>query len=471
MAIIAGLIGALWGCISSIVRNIVTFFQVMFRGLWNLLRLLAAGLGALFGPGRLADRLAAKFTEPAMMRAGFAVLRAFLPTVVIGKKFITAYENSATALVTAHEDVREVVDQDGIFHTAYAPKMDMLTGGGNFFLGMQDGADYLNNVSDMRLAANRDDIDRLITPFVKGEIGPILAAADGRLDVPAGLMKPVLARLVGRYFGAPGPSEAKMIDWTHRMFHYLFFDFSNDAHVVEAARRAAAECRDYLDDLIRRRKQAGPESDDVLDRCLRLQEAEMPFMDDAGIRNNFLGMTTAMLPTISNATTRILDQLLARPKILARAQAAARADQDELLGRYMVEAFRFNPMNPVIFRIAARDHILAAGTLRQRKIPKGCFVFAANLSAMFDPWVIKAPGRFDINRSPDDYILWGLGLHKCFGEHISRAVMPLFLKEILKQKDLRRAPGAAGQMDMANSPFPQHLHIEFDPDPGVSDRV
>lgn len=465
MSVITGFFAAVGQCFYNIIRNILMMIFVFLWGLWNLLRLIMAGLGALFGAGTIKQRLITVFTRPDMMRAGLAIFRAFLPTIVIRKRFITAYENTGTALVTAYEDVQEVVNQDRVFHTAYAPKMHLLTKGDNFFLGMQEGADYLNNVSDMRLAANRDDIEKTIIPFVQLEILPILENSGGKLDVPAELAKPVLARLVGHYFGAPGPSEERMIDWTHKMFRYIFFDFSNDPELVGNARQASAECRDYLDDLISRRKQGAQDIDDVLGRCLKLQKADMPFMDDQGIRNNFLGMITAMLPTISNATTRVLDQLLDRPDILAQAQDAASAGDDDLLSRYIVEAFRFNPMNPVIFRIAAEDHVLAAGTLRQRKIPKGCFVFAANLSAMFDPWVIPRASRFDINRDSDNYILWGLGLHKCFGEYISRAVMLLFLKEILKKKNLRRAPGPAGQMDDEGTPFPQHLHIEFDPTP------
>lgn len=466
MGALTGLLGAFISFLVNILRTIFLVFYVPLWGLWNLALLIWAGLLALFGSGSLKERLGAAFTTPDRLRSVMAVLRAFMPTIVVRKKFITAYENTGTAVVTAYEDVLEVVNKDDVFHTTYEPKMALLTKGDNFFLGMQAGADYLNNVSDMRLAANRDDVEKIIVPFIQEQIPPLLARAEGKLDIPHDLLKPVLARLIGYYFGTPGPSEERMIDWTHKMFAYIFFDFSNDAGLVEAAKEVSGECRDYLDDIIATRKKMAAEGDsgpdDVLGRCLRLQQAEMPFMDDGGIRNNFLGMTTAMLPTISNATTRVLDQFLDRPDVLRVAQKAAREGDDDLLNRCIVEAFRFNPMNPVIFRRAAQDHILAAGTLRQRKIPKGCFVFAANLSAMFDPWVIPSPGRFDVDRSPDTYILWGLGLHRCFGEHISRAVMPLFLKEILKLPNVRRAKGPAGQMDMAGTPFPQHLTVEFD---------
>ncbi|WP_417317506.1 cytochrome P450 [Emcibacter sp.] len=450
--VIAPVISVL-SCLYNVVRNILKAIYVWFYGLWNLLWLIKE---LIFGKGTFGE----KVSSVGVQHAGMMVLRAFFPTIVIRKRLITAYENTGTAVVTAAEDVREVVNEDGVFQTAYAPKMAVLTDGGNFFLGMQDTPQYTNNVSDLRLVANRDDIPRIITPFIAGEADRIVAGAGGHMDLPQQLTLPVMASLVGEYFGAPGPSPEKMIDWTHAMFRYIFFDFSEASEVKQPAVQAASEMRDYLDQLIAARKSA-PAKDDVLGRCLKLQEAGMPAMSDHNIRDNFLGMLTAMVPTIPNATAKVLEVFLDKPEALAGAQVAALADDDDLLLKYVIEAFRFNPMNPVIFRIAARDYVLAEGTLRQRKIPRGTFVFAANLSAMFDPWAVHAPQQFDVSRSPEDYILWGLGLHRCFGEYISHAAMPAFLKPLLKQENLRRAPGQAGHIQTGHGPFPWHFHIEW----------
>lgn len=462
MTLFMAIVQNIFNGLISILRNIRTFLYVILWGLWNFLKLLIIFLSCMSDPANFKKNLIKKITSPVGLRSVMACLRAFLPTILLNKKFITAYENNATALVMAYEDVLEIVNQDEIFETVYAPKMNLLTRGDNFFLGMQNSPDYSNNEADMRLAVNRDDIPKIIMPFVRKEVNQIMDDSGGKLDIPQELMLPVLARMVGTYFGSPGTSEQDLIRWTHQMFHYIFFDFFNDKIVIKGAEQASEACRDYLDNLIRERKVSPSAMDDVLGRCLKLQEANMPFMDDVGIRNNFIGMLTAMVPTISNATTRVLDQLLERPDILARAQAAARSDDDALLLRYIMEAFRFNPMNPVIFRVAVQDHILAAGTLRQRKIPKGCFVFAANLSAMFDPWVIPHAGQFDINRPDDHYILWGMGMHRCFGDHISKAVMPQFLKPLLKRNTLRRAAGKAGMIDTEETPFPKHMHVLFD---------
>jgi cytochrome P450 len=157
-----------------------------------------------------------------------------------------------------------------------------------------------------------------------------------------------------------------------------------------------------------------------------------------------------------------LDQLLDRPTALAAAQRAAQADDDRLLASYIFEALRFNPVNPLIYRRAARDAVIAAGTLRARTIPKGTMALAVNFSAMFDPLKLDRPNQFRVDRTPDDYILWGYGLHTCFGEHINLGMIPAILKPLLKTAGLRRAGGEQGLVDTAGTPFPVHLILEFD---------
>ena len=104
---------------------------------------------------------------------------------------------------------------------------------------------------------------------------------------------------------------------------------------------------------------------------------------------------------------------------------------------------------------------IAAGSLRARQIPKGTMVLASNLSAMFDPLKIEAPESFRTDRPWGDYILWGYGMHTCFGAHINRAVMPAILKPLLVKPGLRRAAGDAGRIDGGGTPFPQHFSVEW----------
>jgi cytochrome P450 len=185
-------------------------------------------------------------------------------------------------------------------------------------------------------------------------------------------------------------------------------------------------------------------------------------MNDRDIRNNLIGLLIGELPTLSATANLALDELLDRPREFAAACAAAQRGDDATLAAYVFEALRFRPLNPVVYRRAMRDTSIAAGTLRRRRIVKDSIVMASNLSAMFDPLAVPDAPAFRIDRPWETYMLWGYGMHACFGAHINRAVLPAMLKPLLAQPNLRRAEGARGQIDKAGTPFPQHFHLEFD---------
>lgn len=444
----------------------------MLRSLFAALRIrlvmlgeAGAALSVLVPRGYRAWRggdLAALFANAGMQRHVFALLRAVWPNLVLGRRLIAAYDNTGTAIVTRQTDVTEVLEREADFAVVYEPRMRAITDGENFFLGMQDSAAYTRDVSLMRLVVRRDDVAQRVVPTVAARASALVMAAPGRLDVPAELTLPVLAHLVANYFGTPGPTQRDLAEGTTLMFWWLFADLGADPAVSRRALAAASATRTWLDAAIADRKASPTAADDVLNRCLALQRAGTPGMDDLGIRNNLIGLLIGLVPTLSKASVLALTQLLDRPDALAGACGAARRGDDALLAAHLFEALRFDPVNPIIYRRAVKDTEIARGTLRARRIPAGTMVLAANLSAMFDPLAVEAPDSFRTDRPWRDYMLWGYGMHACFGAHINRAVIPQMLKPLLALPGLRRADGAAGAVDGGGSPFPQHFTVTWD---------
>lgn len=450
--------------VANLSRAVAVRLGALLAALAALVRLaVVAARAASSGNGPVGDRLKAGLSEPAAQRLAFTALRALLPNLLLRTRFITAYDNTGTAIVTRYADVKEVLARDGDFAVVYGPRMRMITGGEDFFLGIDDTPAYTRDVSMMRLAMRREDVESVVRPFAAARAAELVAAAPGRLDVPAELSLRVPAELVGAYFGTPGPSGQEMIDWTTILFWYLFIDLGADPEVDARALRAADRLRAYLDATIAGRKAGPPEpGDDVLGRCLALQASGTPGTDDLAIRNNLIGLLIGAVPTTSKAACQALDQLLDRPEALAGAQAAARANDDAALAAHVFEALRFNPVNPLIYRRATREAVIARSTLRALTVPAGTMVLAANLSAMFDPLKLAVPGEFRTDRPWGDYILWGDGLHTCFGAQVNHALIPTILKPLLAQPGLRRAAGPAGRIDQGTTPFPVHFAVEFD---------
>lgn len=441
--------------------------MLILQGLWALLWLIAAGLGAVFGiggpgGGTIGSRLGAAIGGPTGQRMVFAVLRLLQPNLVLKRRTIVSYPNNGiTAISTRHADVTDILTRDADFGVVYAPRMEMITGGENFFLGMQDTPRYTRDTSNMRLVVRRDDVPAIVTPYVASAAAEIVAMVPGAIDVPQALTQPVAAGLLDHYFGTPGPSEAAIAEWTTLLFWYLFIDLQADPDLDARAKAAAASFRTWLDGHIAARRK-GPHKDDVLGRCLAMGTADMPGMSDRDIRNNLIGLLIGELPTLSATANLALDELLNRPHQFAAACTAARIGDDETLAAYVFEALRFRPLNPVVYRRAMRDTTIAGGKLRRRRIVKDSIVMASNLSAMFDPLTVPDATSFRTDRPWETYMLWGHGMHNCFGAHINRAVLPAMLKPLLAQPNLRRAEGERGQIDKAGTPFPQHFHLVFD---------
>ena len=379
----------------------------------------------------------------------FAILREIKPVLVV-KNF---------ALVTRFADVQEVLARDDVFQVTYGEKMEAVTGGPNFFLGMQNSPEYERDTAHMRTVMRRDDVGKIVA-FVGKTAEDLVAASGGKIDVVQ-LSRTVPVRWVASYFGCPAKSETDLADWATVIFQYLFADLNNDPVLDAAALAAAAKVRPWLDEIIARRKANPTQADDVVSRCLALQSLGLPAMDDVSIRNNLLGLIVGAIPTTSKCCAQALDELLKRPDALAQAQEAAHAGNDPMLAQYVFEALRFKPNNPGLIRIAAEDYTVARSEMHATKIPKGTEVLAATQSAMFDGRMVDSPNEFQIGRPDYIYLHFGLGLHSCFGQYVNRVQIPGILKPLLQRKGLRRAPGPAGQLQI-KGPFPSALAVEFD---------
>ncbi len=416
----------------------------------------------LFGKHTFKMNFSQLFDRVATQRLVFSVLRIFKPNLSLAKIIFKSYHNTGTVLVTRRQDVLDVLSRNADFEVTYGSRMKKLTDGDNFFLGMQPSADYQRNVSMMRLAARQSDVSSIVVPRAKIIAQDAINQSKGKIDLPTELTKKAPWDMVATYFGTPGENPEMMQHWATTLFWYLFNDVDANDSLDKTSLGIARDLCAYLDKTIQARKDNPNSDDDLINRCLSLQTTNPDIITDINIRNNLLGLIIGAIPTISKACCFAIDELFRRPEELEKTMQAARNNDDDLMAQYLWEALRFNPLNPIIFRRAARDTTIARTSLRQQKVKQGQMVLAANLSATFDRKEIPSPNDFLVNREWETYITWGYGMHKCFGATINKAIIPTILKPLLCTKNLRRAPGKAGKIDTENTPFPMHFHVEFD---------
>ncbi len=424
----------------------------------------AAKVGAWFGAaGRrkavrvLRQRSVALLNNTTLLRRVFAVLRRVAPVLVLGKAVI----------VTRHADVAAVLDRDEDFTIAELNASVMDRVNGPFILGMDRSEQYEREDTILEQCVRPGDLDR-IRGIVRRSVAELIEAAQatGRIDVVNGLARVTAVRVVASHFGVPGPDEATMMRWMRTIFHETFLNVTRDPAVRRAGERSGREFHAYVHQLLERRQRqvrdgGGEAPDDFFTRLVRLQLGDDPAkrLSDEGILRNIGGVVVGAVDTTSMATAHAVDQLLRNPEAMNAARAVAH--DPGAMAPFVLEALRFHPINPVLARWSARPTVIAEGTHRERRVRQGRVVYAAILSAMFDPAVFEQPATFRVDRPLSSYLHFGHGLHTCFGERVNLVQMPETVGALLALDNLRRAPGRAGQI-LYDGPFPDRLILEFD---------
>jgi cytochrome P450 len=420
-------------------------------------------------PATIADKLARRFTD-AGDKLAEEVANLFVRVADDTAAALFAYmrehepiiSSDAVTIVALAEDVKEVLGDSARFTVGlYGPKMVAVTG--PFILGVDDTPLYHHDHAAMDRAVRREDMAALGDAML-GYARELVSASEVAIDVVSELADPALIRAIDAYFGTPGPDAQTQLRWARDIFWELFINVGNLAETRERALADAALWRPHLDGLIAARKrkiEAGRKvPDDVLTRLLRFQRQDQPSFHDVSIRHNLIGDITGWIPTIANAFPRAVNVLLDREDELAAAQEAARAGDRELVGRYVWEALRFSPQNFAVLRLVADETTIAAGTDRETTVAAGSTVVAATLSAMHDERAVSEPDAFRVDRPSSDYMLFGHGLHTCYGQQIVRHQLPAMMTALFEGPPISRARGRAGEMSW-DGPYPSGLTVRF----------
>jgi cytochrome P450 len=193
---------------------------------------------------------------------------------------------------------------------------------------------------------------------------------------------------------------------------------------------------------------AGPET--LLGRAVAAGAAGNSAFDADGIRANIIGIVIGAIPTLSKASCLAIEELLRRPAVLAKARALAAGGDEAAVADHLWEALRFSPLNPILYRRAAR-----ATSIGDTHVAPGTMLLAANLSAMFDEAVVPNPNRFIAGRPWGVYALWGEGLHLCWGDRINKAILPAMLTPLLARPGLKQLAPPDGE----GTPFARHYRL------------
>jgi hypothetical protein len=101
-------------------------------------------------------------------------------------------------------------------------------------------------------------------------------------------------------------------------------------------------------------------------------------------------------------------------------------EDSSLIPAAVEEILRFDSPVQGLSRIVRRDV-----EIRGQKISEGARVHLLFAAANRDPRVFDEPDRFDITRSPNNHLAFGLGIHFCLGASLARLELKVGLEELL----------------------------------------
>jgi cytochrome P450 len=387
-----------------------------------------------------------------------SVLRDLAPILILKKKNL--------AILTRYDHVKEVFLADDAFGVPYAAKLNVITGGVPFLLGMEDSPAYRDSLKAWREIFPAVDITPRLVTATERAAERVVDESHGRVDTLK-LASDVTFDVFLEYFGIPGTANRDdIVVWSKRLFESIFHIGKPDPELDADAAAYSKALLAHVQAAIDARKTSGENKDDILGRCLQKHAAGTAGFSDMEIRGMLAGFIVAGLPQPPMVLPKVIEQLLRRPKILGEAQEVARRNDNDTLAKYVFEAMRFDPLAPFLQRIAKREHLLGDGTFRAKKIARGTHVMFFFASAMMDERRVSSPKSFNPDRPPHHYLLFGHGLHQCFAIQINQKLLPLMLKPLLQRQGLRRASGPEGHL-RKRLVYPERLDVCFDEKPVI----
>jgi cholest-4-en-3-one 26-monooxygenase len=242
-------------------------------------------------------------------------------------------------------------------------------------------------------------------------------ATKGECDFVRNVAAELPLQVIAELMGVPQDDRAKLFDWSNRL---IGFDDPEFQTSLEDGRQAAMEMWMYANELAAIRKDQGGE-----DLVSALMAAEV---DGASLTEMEFDAFFLLLAVAGNETTRNLISggmlaLIENPEQWARLKA-----DPSLIPTAVEEMLRW--VTPVMYfrRTATRDT-----ELHGKKIKEDDKVAVYYSSANRDEDIFPDPFKFDVGRTPNEHLAFGVGQHFCLGNSLARIEIRAIFEELARR--------------------------------------
>jgi cytochrome P450 len=250
----------------------------------------------------------------------------------------------------------------------------------------------------------------------------------GKVDLVLDLAYPLPVIVIAEMLGVPPEDRDRFKHWSDEIIATLGFNLTeteppNVQPVID-------EMFEYFRGVAeQRRKQP---KDDLMSALVAAEVA-----GDRLTTEELLQMCLLLLVAGNETTTNLIgnavQEFMAHPEELAKLRA-----RPELLPSAIEEVLRFSSPVQATGRVSMK-----ATTVGGHEIEEGKFAVVWLQAANRDGTVFPDPDRFDIERTPNRHLAFGLGIHFCLGAPLARLEAEVALARWLAMtKDFARADDA-----------------------------
>lgn len=273
----------------------------------------------------------------------------------------------------------------------------------------------------------RNLVSKGFTPRMIAQLEPLIRAAAKRtIDAVAtrgecDFVRTVAGELplviIADLLGIPQDDRGKVFDWSNRL---IGFDDPEFQTSLADGKLAAAELWMYANQLAAKRR-LKPEND--LTSVLVHANVDGEQLTELEFDTFFLMLAVAGNETTRNAISGGTLALIEHPE-----QRQRLIDDPSLIPSGVEEILRW--VTPVIHfrRTATRDVELRGKTIRE-----GDKVAIFYSSANRDEDLFADPYAFDVGRTPNEHLAFGVGQHFCLGASLARLELRLIFEEITRR--------------------------------------
>lgn len=263
-----------------------------------------------------------------------------------------------------------------------------------------------------------------LRPRVRELANELLDEVQGGMDVVRDLAYPLPASIIAEMFGMPDGDRERLPVWSHDMA--AIFQYSDVSRLL-AGQRSVLEMQDYLRGIVAdRRKQPGQ---DLISMFVGAERDGLVNEDE--IVANCVLLLFAGHETTANVIANGLNLLMANPDQFALLKAEPERTQSAV-----EEMLRCD--GPVVAVVRDSLEPLAIGG---HEFATGTRFYLSLYTANHDPDVFADPLKFDITRTHNRHVAFGLGAYYCLGAALARVEAEECFRVLLdRHPDIRPDP-------------------------------